>query len=184
MSLSIIQFIVVSGLLVTSLFRGCDDSGVDQALIDTPQADSLLAVFQEITASVTEERFDDFLSLIDIDERQELDRLIKNHGYSSIKAYLRSQMHGWPNPDTLTLSQLLSDESYARLTFTGQGEKLGGRRGFVRYTVIMLKRSDMGWRLAGMSSLDKAAADSYGHPMTFHETDLPARLRFPRPAMN
>lgn len=183
MAISIIQAMFLTSLLVISLGRGCGDpEGV--VSVDTPQADSLLQIFREITASVNEQRFQDFMLLVDPDERQELDQIVEKHGYSSIKAYLRRQMHGWPNPDTLTLSELVSDEFYARMTFIGQGDRLGGGDGIVKYTFIMLKRSEAGWLLAGMSSLEQEEVDRYGHPMTFHETDLPAALRFPRPKLN
>ncbi len=190
MIISVIHSILLSSLLLLSLGRGCYDSD-DGSIVDSraeigeiAMADSLLQIFREITASVNEQRFQDFMLLVDPDERQELDDLVKNHGYSSIKAYLQRQMYGWPNQDTLKLSELISDETYARMTFTGRGERLGGREGFVRYTFVMLKRSDLGWRLSGMSTLEQEVVDLYGNPMAYHETDLPARLRFPRPIMN
>lgn len=143
-------------------------------------SDSVLSVFEQAAAAVAEKRYPDFLKMVDPDERQQLEVMVAKYGYSSIKAYLDQQMHGWPNTDTLILTGFISNSSHARITFEGNGSNFGQERS-IRYTIVMLRLTPEGWRLVAMTSIEKDAEDRFGNRLTYHETDLPTKLRFPRP---
>jgi hypothetical protein len=69
---------------------------------------------------------------------------------------------------------------YARLTMVGPGTRIGQDRERRRYTFLLFKRDGARWKLSAMSTLEKERYDPYGYEITYHETDLPPKLRFPR----
>ena len=69
---------------------------------------------------------------------------------------------------------------YARLEWTGGASSIGYREERVRYTFILFKRHNSGWKLAAISTLEKERYDPYGTELTYLETELPPKLRFPR----
>jgi hypothetical protein len=166
--------------LLLAVIPQCSEKPIQLHSVRTALADSLVAVVDRAMAAVEQQRFPDFMQLIDPKVRPELDRMVTRQGYSSLKAYLAQQMHGWPQTDTLVVTDLVWDTAYARITFSGAGTKYG-RKPTVRYTIVMLKLTQQGWRMNAMTSFEKEAYDQYGNRLTFHETELPSKLRFPRP---
>jgi len=145
-----------------------------------PLADTLWGEFSELTSALMEHRLNDFFALVDPDEAVKLQQITRQHGYSSLKAYLENQLRGWPDPDTLAFSDVISTEQYARLTIVGSGCSFRRGEQRLRYTFLLFKRSNEQWKLAAMSTLEKDRYDPYGYEISYHETDLPSRLRFPR----
>lgn len=158
----------------------CKTGREAESVEESALTDSLLSIIDQVTTAVNDQRYPDFLELVDPDERGELEKMVTRYGYSSVKAYLDQQMHGWPNTDTLTLADLVWDSTHARLTFEGNGASFG-LRPTIRYTIMMLRHTSDGWRLTAMTSIEKEAEDRYGNRLTYHETELPSKLRFPRP---
>lgn len=167
-------------LLFLFLLAQCSEKQVQLHSVGTALADSLEAVVDRAMLAVEEKRYPDFMMLIDPNERPALEKMVNRQGYSSIKAYLDQQIHGWPHTDTLVVTDLVWDTAYARITFAGAGTNFG-RKPTVRYTIVMLRLTTRGWRLTAMTSFEKAAYDQYGNRLTYHETELPSKLRFPRP---
>ncbi len=145
-----------------------------------PLADTLATVFKQIKLAVDENRPDDFLHLMDPDEAGRLDRLVRRDGFASLRTFLEHHFVNWPDLDTLCYDGLIHEASYARLTFRGNGRKPSNRTRRVRYTFLLFRRFDNGWKLAAVSGLEKDRYDSYGTELSYLETDLPSRLRFPR----
>ena len=150
------------------------------AVKEPPLADTLRGVFAEMTQALAAGDSEGFFKLIHPDDRAQLRNISKRHGYSSLKAYLEGQMRGWPDPDTLVFADLITTGPYARLALWGRGTSYGRGRDLVRYTFLLFKQQDHQWRLSAMSSIEKEREDPYGYKVTYHETDLPSKLRFPR----
>ena len=167
-------------IVLLLLIFGCESAHRPKLVANSAMVDSLVSIVDQATTAVADRRYPDFLELIDPHERGGLDRIVKAHGYSSLKTYLDQQMHGWPNTDTLILADFVADSTHARITFAGNGSDFG-RRATIRYTIVMLRQTHVGWRVTAMTSLEKDASDQYGNPLTYHETELPLKLRFPRP---
>ncbi|UCC44445.1 MAG: hypothetical protein JSU65_00500 [Candidatus Zixiibacteriota bacterium] len=143
-------------------------------------ADSLRAVFQEVRVAMIDGRPEEFLALLDQEEIPELKRLARKHGFRSLKTYLGSRYANWPDLDTLRYGGLVTSPGYARLTLVGTGESFGQTRERLRYTVLLFRYQADGWKLAATATFDLDRYDPYGHEITYHETDLPPKLRFPR----
>jgi hypothetical protein len=173
-----------NGLLALALAAGvgfsCQAVQDEQAGVPSPLADSLMSIFVDMTEAVRGNEPDRFFELVHPDEVHNLQAISRKHGYSSLKAYLRSQLHGWPDPDTLVFADITTTGSYARLALTGPGSRLGWGEERVRYTFLLFKRDGTQYKLAAMTGFEKERYDLYGHEITYHETDLPPKLRFPR----
>jgi hypothetical protein len=182
MDMSVQPFTKLIVLCVASLFianacRTLDDPGT---VTEPPLADTLRAVFADMTTAITGGRADDFFKLMHPDDTAALRAICHQYGYSSLKAYLEGQMHGWPKVDTLSFADLVTTGPYARLALWGPGTSLGRDRSFIRYTFLLFKQHRHQWRLSAMSTLEKERSDPYGYQITYHETELPSKLRFPR----
>lgn len=176
------QITRILALALFSILLGtaCRLTGNKAAAKEPPLADTLRHVFAEMTTALTTGNSDDFFRLIHPDDRAQLRDISKRHGYSSLKAYLEGQMRGWPDPDTLAFADLITTGPYARLALWGAGTSYGHGRDLVRYTFLLFKQHNHEWRLSAMSSIEKESEDPYGYKVTYHETDLPSKLRFPR----
>lgn len=142
--------------------------------------DSLTAVFDDLKEAVRENQPDMFLDLLDSAEAAHLQRLIRQHGYTSLKSFIGRQFDAWPDLDTLNFYELRRAGDYVRLSFTGRGTKFGYKTERVKYTFLLFRKSDQRWKLAAMTSLEKEQYDPYGYEIIYHETELPPKLRFPR----
>ena len=123
---------------------------------------------------------DRFLALLDPTEKEDLADLTRRHGFSSLRTYLERQFVNWPDVDTLTYGGLTNTGNYARLTLVGRGSSFGRGGEKVRYTFLLFRRGQACWGLTAMASLEKERFDRYGYEVSYHETDLPPKLRFPR----
>ncbi len=148
--------------------------------VDTPLADSLLDIFRGMSVAVTHNRPDVFQAFLHPDARGELQLRTQHYGFQSLMAYLHNHAGDWPDPDTLILTDLVHDSLNARVTLVGRGRYWGSGPDRIRYTFLLFRASPKGWKLSALSALEKEPSDIYGYPMSYHETELPPKLRFPR----
>lgn len=144
--------------------------------------DTLRVIFDELQQAVLQGQPEKFRSLLDPAQADTLRKLIRKHGYLSLRSYIERQFANWPNLDTLELYQIRQSGSYVRLAYKGPGSNLGHRQPWVRYTFLLFKQHQDRWRLAAVTSIEAEQYDpyGYGYELSYHETDLPPRLRFPR----
>lgn len=147
-----------------------------------PMVDTLRGVFDELQQAVLQGQPERFSALLDPAQADTLNKLIRKHGYLSLKSYIERQFARWPNLDTLALYEIKQSGPYVRLTYAGPGTSFGRRQERVRYTFLLFKRLSGDWRLAAVTDLERDRYDpyGYGYELSYHETDLPPRLRFPR----
>ncbi len=144
--------------------------------------DTLRVIFDELQQAVLLGQPERFRNLLDPAQADTLRKLIRKHGYLSLRSYIERQFANWPNLDTLELYQIKQSGDYVRLAYKGPGSHFGHRQPWVRYTFLLFKHHRESWRLAGVSSIEAEQFDpyGYGYELSYHETDLPPRLRFPR----
>lgn len=142
-------------------------------------ADTLVAIFAEIKAAVMDDRAEDFVRFLDPIEAARLLPARKRRN-GSLGSYLRHRLAGWPDPDTLQFEDLIHEPPYARVALSGSAGRFGYRQERVRYTFVLFKRQQETWRIAAVSSLEKERLDPYGTELSYLETELPPKLRFPR----
>lgn len=147
-----------------------------------PVVDTLRAVFDELQQAVLQGQPERFKSLLDPVQADTLRKLIRKHGYLSLRSYIERQFANWPNLDTLELCEVKQEGGYIRLAYKGPGTKFGYRRPRVRYTFLLYRQTREKWRLAAVTGIEREQYDpyGYGYELTYHETDLPPKLRFPR----
>lgn len=173
------RLVILAGIIAVIGIR-CDQAEAPGISAAPPLADTLLTVFSDMTSALRANEPDSFFALIHPDDARSLQELSARHGYSSLKVYLQSQLHGWPDLDTLWYGDIRANGMYARLTMIGPGTRIGQDRERRRYTFLLFKRDGDRWKLSAMSTLEKERYDPYGYKVTYHETDLPPKLRFPR----
>ncbi len=142
-----------------------------------------MTVFVEMSYTVRDEKDTDsdaFFEFVHPAEAEIFREIARQYGYSSLRAYLKNQLHGWPDPDTLMLAGAVSNGTWARLALSGNGTSFGRQKASTRYTFFLFKQHDRQWKLAAMATLERDREDLYGNALTFHETDLPPKLRFPK----
>ncbi len=145
-----------------------------------PIVDTLRTVFYDIRDAVRYNKPDRFFSYLDPDEYQNLQQLATSRGYTSLASYINRQFRNWPDPDTLSLHEIKRSGDLIRLAFAGAARLTRSDERRLRYTFFLFRKQDEQWKLVAMSDLETPRIDPYGNEMTFHETDLPSKLRFPR----
>ncbi|HOD66293.1 MAG TPA: hypothetical protein PLR32_03850 [candidate division Zixibacteria bacterium] len=147
-----------------------------------PVIDTLRGLFDELQQAVLQGQPERFSALLDPAQADTLEKLIRKHGYLSLRSYIERQFARWPNLDTLQLYEIKESGDYIRLTYAGPGTSFGAHRERVRYTFLLYKRIKGTWRLAAVTDFESDRYDPYGYgcELSYHETDLPPRLRFPR----
>ncbi|MFQ5499386.1 MAG: hypothetical protein ACE5FH_06915 [Candidatus Zixiibacteriota bacterium] len=143
-------------------------------------ADSLITSFHQLRGLVTQSDTGRLESYLDELQLAELRQLARKRGFFSFRSFLRHQAQGWPNLDTLSLVEIRNVHRYVRLSFQGSADWSHTRTASSIYTYLLYRQTDDGWRLAGMTDIERARVDQYGYRISVHETDLPPRLRFPR----
>jgi hypothetical protein len=172
--LSVIALVVLAGLI------GCREAGDKTADSEPPPlGDTLSTIYEAIVTAATTDRHENFRKMLVLSETQRLDRIRENYGAMSIGWCLERQLGSWPNLDTLVFEDLVHQPPYARVSFSGAGA-YAAYDDRVRYTFLLFRQNDTGWRLAGVSSLEKDRFDRYGTELGYLETELPSQLRFPR----
>ena len=174
-----LRLVLVPVILVG--LTGCRDTRrtADAGNKPPPLGDTLVTVFEAIVDAATSDRPEAFRAFLAASEAERLDRVRRSYGSVSLGWCLERQLGVWPDLDTLEFEDLVHRPPYARVAFTGAGA-YGAYHDRVRYTFLLFRQSDSGWSLAGVSSLEKDRHDRYGTELSYLETELPSRLRFPR----
>jgi hypothetical protein len=147
-----------------------------------PVVDTLRTLFEELQQAMLLGDQTQFFSLLDPVQADSLQKLVRRHGYTSLKTYIERRFAYWPNLDTMELYEVKASGDYIRLTYAAPGTSFGYREPRVRYTFLLFRRVSGEWKMAAATGLECPRYDpyGYGYPVTVHETDLPAKLRFPR----
>ncbi len=143
-------------------------------------ADTLVQILDRLRETAHSNEAEEFLGLLDSAESVRLRHLANRNGFHSLRTYVEHLFAYWPDPDTLTLDDITCDDPYARLTLTRDCRPGRYKRESVRYTFILFKKEAAQWRLAAISSMEKDRYDPYGTELSYLETELPPKLRFPR----
>jgi len=147
-----------------------------------PLVDTLTGVFENLHQAMLDGDQDRFFGLLDPGEGAKLKAAVKKNGYSSLKTFIERQFANWPDFDTLSLFEIKQGGPYARLAYSAPGTRIGFKAPRTRYTYLLFKRLKGQWRIAAVTDMecDKFDPYGYGYRLSFHETDLPPKLRFPR----
>jgi len=143
-------------------------------------ADTLVQILDRLRESAHSDRADEFLGMLDSAEAVRLRRMASRNGFGSLRTYVEHLFAHWPDPDTLRLGDVIHADPYARLTLTHHCAPGMYKEESIRYTFVLFKKEDSEWRLAAISSLEKERYDPYGTELSYLETELPPKLRFPR----
>ncbi len=147
-----------------------------------PLVDTLTGVFENLHQAMLAADQDRFFGLLDPQEGAKLKVAVRKNGYGSLKTFIERQFANWPDFDTLNLYEIRQAGPYARLTFSAPGTRFGFKEPRTRYTYLLFKRLQGSWRIAAVTDMECDRFDpyGYGYRLSFHETDLPPKLRFPR----
>ncbi len=147
-----------------------------------PLVDTLTGVFEQLHQATLAGDQKRFFEVLDPKEAGDLKQSVKRYGYQSLKSYIERQFANWPNLDTLSLYEVKREGSYARLTYSGPGTRFGYKEPRIRFTYLLFRQVKGVWRIAAVTDkeCDKYDPYGYGYRLSFHETDLPPKLRFPR----
>jgi len=175
-----IVFCLLSCLALLATCARDNSEQLAQKAEKPPLADTLVTIFEELKAAALSNRPEALAGFLDSSETSRLTYACHHYGFSALGQYLKLLFAGWPDPDTLSLEDLTVKPPYARLALAGRGTQFGFREERIRYTFLLFRYVSKDWRLAGVSSLEKARYDPYGTPLGYFETELPPKLRFPR----
>jgi hypothetical protein len=168
-------------ILATIIWLGCQrNQDRESSGPPPPLADTLTTLFVDAHEAVRNNDPDRFLALLDPAEKEHLADLTEKYGFSSLRTYLEHHFVNWPDLDTLDYGGLINTGNYARLTLVGNGSSFGRGGEKLCYTFLLFRHGRAGWGLTAMASLEKERFDRFGYEVTYHETELPPKLRFPR----
>jgi hypothetical protein len=169
-------------IAAVSVMVSCHQRQESHHLTETtdPLVDTLVQILDRLRETAYSNQSEEFLGMLDSAEAVRLRRLADRNGFRSLRTYVEHLFAHWPDPDTLQFGDLTRAEPYARLTLTSDVESGRYREEAVRYTFVLFKKEAVGWRLAAISTLEKRRYDPYGTEVSYLETELPPRLRFPR----
>jgi len=171
-------------LTVLVALASCRDAGhksADSQLQPPPLGDTLVTIFEAIVSAAMTDRSEAFRDFLVSSEAERLDRIRESYGSVSLGWCLERQLGSWPDLDTLEFEDLVHRPPYARVAFSGAGA-FAAYKDRVRYTFLLFRQNDYGWRLAGVSSLEKDRFDRYGTELGYLETELPSQLVTPEVA--
>lgn len=154
------------------------DTGVSKE--PPPLADTLLVAYQALEKAAEENSMGDFLHQLDSVEAARLSGSAPRTSSASPWVYLKHKFLILPDLDTLKFVDLVQSLDYARMTLAGSGSQIGYRQERVQYIFLLFRKRPTGWKLAAISQLEKDRFDPYGTELSYLETELPPKLRFPR----
>jgi hypothetical protein len=169
-------WLILAGCLLT---EGKDEPSAQEAAVD-PLIDSLADVYRGARRAALAHDRAAFFELLDSAKAASLSKTARKYGYDAVDSYIAHRVSSWPELDTLEFHESKDCENYVRLTYHGPVQTFGFQDARVMYTFLLFKRYGNHWRLTAMSSLQKDQYGLYGYELSYHETDLPPQLRFPR----
>ena len=142
--------------------------------------DSLMTVYGNIITAVKNDDIKSFYNYLDPEKTKQFISGINKFNPRNLASDINRKISSWPALDTLQIYEIKQNENYIRLSFTGMPyySRYDDQR--IRYTFLLFKKINNQWRLSTISSFDKELYGLYGYVTTYHETDLPSGLRFPR----
>lgn len=144
-------------------------------------ADSLTTVYNQLVLAAHRQDSDEIRNLLNSEEIIKLTSIAQNYGHKSLVPFLAWIVKDWPNLDNQKLTEIIKSTPYVRLTFTGdKNSSLAGSDRIRRFTFLLFKQNSDHWEFVTLSRLHKEKKGLYGYAITYHETDLPPQLRFPR----
>lgn len=167
-------------LLVTSPVSQCSKQPLPILRPDDPLTTTLLQTYNDLRKAAEDSNLDSVIMMLDPIDANSLRAMTRKNGYNSLRSYLSNRMSGWPDPDTLSILEVTSNDKLARLTLAGMGNLVSSPSDRICYTGILFRRQPDGWSVAAITSIEKDRYDHFGQEMNFHETDYPPRFRFPR----
>ena len=167
-------------LTFSVILSGCRSTSSDREAGPPPLGDTLVAIFQGMKEVAFANRVADITGFLETAEAARLSRISRNYGSATLGWCLERQLGSWPDPDTLDFEDLIYQPPYARIALSGPGRFASYREDRVCFTFFLFKREQDTWRLAAVSSLEKERFDPYGTELSYLETELPSKLRFPR----
>ena len=176
---AILRYILPSALLLAAI-AGCTVAEKEPVAEVPVLADSLSSVYGELKQATSDNRSDDFFACLDPIEAYHIKKLAVSNGYRKVKSFIERKYAYLPDLDTLSFHEIKRAGDYVRLTYVGAGTRLGYRTERARFTFLLFRDCDDGWKLSAMSSIERDRFDQYGYEITYHETDLPPKFRFPR----
>lgn len=167
-------------LLMPLLVRCSNVQTSEQSGARPALADTLVTIFEELKQAAQADHSESFLGMLDTASAAQFDAQASRIGFRSLRTYVEHQFQNWPDPDTLSFVDLKTENDYARLGLQGSAGRIGVREDRVRWTFLLFRKESDEWRLAAVSSMEKGKFDRYGTRLSYFETELPPRLRFPR----
>lgn len=143
-------------------------------------ADSLSLSCVQIKHLVDNYNISTFLKMIDPEESKKLKQIASLAKVKDKMNYIRAGFVDLPNIDTLEFYDLTNSKDFVRLTYVGDGSSFGRKQDYINYSFFLFHRHGEFWKFMAYSSFEKKRQDFYGHKLTYHETDLPPRFRFPK----
>jgi hypothetical protein len=169
---------LIAGLLVAS--AGCGTKNQYQAGPIPPLVDSLSTVYGTLQEAASTDNPDEFFACLDPIEAYHVKKLASSNGYRKVKSFIERRYAFLPDLDTLNFREWKRAGDYVRLTYVGPGGSFGYNRERARFSFLLFRSCTQGWKLSAISSIEKDRFDRYGYELTYHETDLPPKFRFPR----
>ncbi|MDF1543560.1 MAG: hypothetical protein P1R58_00495 [bacterium] len=179
MRISELKCMVFIALIALIGLIGCNESTITQS-VQTDLVDSLEVSFEQVRLALEENHPDQFLSLIDPVEAAQIKAMAVEDGYKSLQRFILRRMSGCPDIDTLQLRQFKQSGHWSRLAYVSFPPASKQRHKSVRYTFLLFRKQGDDWKLNAVNSLEQDRFDSMGQERSFHETELPVKLRFPR----
>ena len=159
---------------------GCAAPEGDRFVQQPPLADSLSAVYGTLKEATVANDPESFFACLDPIEVYHIKKLSSSNGYRKIKSFIERKYAYLPNLDTLNYHELRRAGDFVRITYVGPGTGLGYRTERARFTFLLFRQYKSAWKLSAMSSIERDRFDRYGYEISYHETDLPPKFRFPR----
>ena len=172
------RFVLILGMASAGIF-GCNEANLVQS-VETDLVDSLEITFNNVRVSLENREADQFIDLMEPAEADRIKAAADAKGYTTLSRFIERRLNGCPDLDTLDFFESKQSDNWVRLTYTYVESSRNKRNELVRYTFILFHKEADQWKLSAVNYLDKERYDSYGSLLSFHETELPLKLRFPR----
>ncbi len=171
---------ITLGTALLIAISGCTTTDSDQIAQQPLLADSLSTIYGTLKEATVTNNPDDFFACLDPLEAYHIKMLASTNGYRQVKSFIERKYALLPDLDTLNFHELKRAGDYVRLTYIGSGTSLGYRKERARFTFLLFREFKSAWKLSAVSSIERDRFDRYGYEITYHETDLPPKFRFPR----
>ncbi len=176
---AILKYITL-GTALFLMIGGCTTTDSDRFVRQPALADSLSTIYGTLKEATIANDPDGFFACLDPIEAYHIKKLSSSNGYRKVKSFIERKYAFLPDLDTLNFHELRQGGDFVRLTYIGPGTSFGYRTERARFTFLLFREFKSAWKLSAMSSIERDRFDRYGYEISYHETDLPPKFRFPR----